>query len=309
MGSSYDSTRGMRVSSVILAVSLLFFLILLFGEPANSYTIGPNYRNISVDTRANITNAAPEVIRVRSVGSVTLVAGGIYSLEVNVTVRDYNGFADIDDVNATLHHYTSSFGAANDNNTHYFNATCAQTEQEGFYANYSCIFGMYYYALNGTWTMTVYANDTRDFRGNNTNTTSVNVLYALNVTSLIDYGELAIYDTSANRTANITNFGNANINVTVYGYGATPNDGLAMVCQVGNITISNERYSADISADFAAKQNLTSSPVSIPGFIVGKQTAPETQIINTTYWQLYVPPNPFGACNGTVVFQAEQYRG
>ena len=36
-----------------------------------------------------------------------------------------------------------------------------------------------------------------------------------------------------------------------------------------------------------------------------QQTNDAVPVINTTYWVLYVPPNPFGRCNGTVVFQAE----
>ncbi len=148
-------------------------------------------------------------------------------------------------------------------------------------------------------------NDTSSFLGNDTDNTTVNTLYALNLTNPIDYGDLAIYDTSATMTANITNFGNVPINVSVYGYGATPGDNLAMTCDQGNISISNERYAANATANFNTKVPLSGSPTQIPELTVQKQTLPGTQIVNNTYWQLYVPPNPFGVCNGTVVFQAE----
>jgi hypothetical protein len=148
-------------------------------------------------------------------------------------------------------------------------------------------------------------NDSYGFQTTNTSDITVNGLLALNVTPLIDYGNLAIGDTSLNKTANTTNFGNLPINVSVYGYGATAGDGLAMVCDVGTISIENEKYSADIADDFAAKVALSGTPTQIAGLTAQKQTTPGALITNTTYWQLYVPPNPFGVCNGTIVFQAE----
>jgi len=29
-------------------------------------------------------------------------------------------------------------------------------------------------------------------------------------------------------------------------------------------------------------------------------------VVNSTYWRLYVPPNPFGNCSGVIVFSAVQ---
>jgi len=91
----------------------------------------------------------------------------------------------------------------------------------------------------------------------------------------------------------------------VYGYGNVSGDGLAMVCDQGNITIDNERYSVDIADTWATKTQLSGAGTQISNLTISKQTVPATPIINVTYWQLFVPPNPFGVCNGTVVFQAE----
>jgi len=274
--------------------------VLMPGQPFQ-----PNYRNISVDTTANITNAAPEILSIAVDDPVTLTAGFTQGVSCNVSIRDYNGFADLDTVNGTFFHSTSALFAANDNNTHYENASCSTTGQSGFYANYTCTFDLYYYAEPVSWNCTVFVNDSFGFAANNTINSTVNSLLALDVTSLIEYGNLAIQDTSANKTANVTNFGNVPINVSVYGYGNTSGDGLALYCEQGNITIDNEKYSANINDNYAAKTSLTGTGVQIPALTVGKQTVPTTPIVNTTYWQLYVPPNPFGVCNGTVVFQAE----
>jgi len=287
--------------AILLLVGILFFSGLEFSE---GFTVGPNYRNVSVDTTANITNARPEILNLTFVDPVTLTAGSTYPLEINVSIRDWNGGADLDAVNGTIFASTSSLGAANNNNSHYSNSSCVEIAQNGVYANYTCTFNVYYYANPGSWNVTVFANDTSSFQGNGSDSFSVNTLFALNVTSPIDYGDLAIEDTSANETANVTNFGNTDINVSVYGYGATPGDGLAMVCDQGNITIDNQKYSASIVDDFIAKTSLTGSSAQISGLTIGKQTT-STQVINTTDWQLFVPPNPFGVCNGTVVFQAE----
>lgn len=287
--------------AVLLLVSILFFAGLEFSE---GFSVGPNYRNVSVDTTANITNARPEILNITFTDPVTLVAGGTYPLEVNISIRDWNGGNTLDTVNGTIFDSTSTLYGADDNNSHYSNSSCAEVAQNGVYANYTCTFDVYYHANPGVWDVAVFANDTNGFDGNGTDNFTINTLYALNVTSPIDYGDLAIEDISPNMTANVTNFGNIEINVSVYGYGNTTGDGLAMVCDQGNITIDNQKYSANIADDYATKTSLTSSATNIQGLTVSKQTTP-AQIVNTTYWQLFVPPNPFGVCNGTVVFQAE----
>ncbi|MBR9702856.1 hypothetical protein GOV10_02380, partial [Candidatus Woesearchaeota archaeon] len=273
---------------------------------SSGYTIGPNYRNISVDTQVNITNSNPVItsISLSEPANITLNAGGTYTLECNVSVRDYNNWDDIDTVNATLLREGTAYGAALNNNTIYRNSSCTRYQQGGFYANYTCAFDVLYYSEPGAWNCSVYVNDSYDVQHNATNQTHIDGFLALNVTTLIDYGQMDIGQTSLNKTANITNFGNLPINVSVYGYGATGGDGLAMVCTVGNIPIVNEKYSPVLTDDFAAKVSLSGTPTQIVALTTPKQTT-NNQVINTTYWQLYIPPNPAGLCNGTVVFQAE----
>jgi hypothetical protein len=148
-----------------------------------------------------------------------------------------------------------------------------------------------------------YTNATR--AQSNYNTTHIDGLFALNVsTTLIDYGNLAVGDQSASQNVNISNLGNYNINVSVYGYGNVSTDGLAMYCQIGNIPISNEKYNLIGGASLAAYTNLSNVSTQIAGLTV-RQQRNQTVSKNQTYWILYVPPNPFGRCNGSVVFQAE----
>ena len=127
----------------------------------------------------------------------------------------------------------------------------------------------------------------------------------MNVTDGIDYGNVAVEEYSGNVTANVTNFGNMRINVTVQGYGARLNDGLAMNCSLGgNITVGNERFSLE-DVDWASKIALTSASQQLPNLTMPKQND-SNQVINSTYWQIYIDSlnNPGGNCTGYVIFTA-----
>ena len=110
---------------------------------------------------------------------------------------------------------------------------------------------------------------------------------------------------TGNVTANITNFGNMAINITVEGYGARRGDGLAMNCSLGgNITVGNERFSA-ADVDWSSKTPLNSSPQLLSNLTLLKQND-SNMITNTTYWQLYINStnNPGGNCTGYIIFTA-----
>lgn len=295
---------------MLLAVVLIYNALFSF-----SYSIGPNYRNISVDTRVNITNAKPEVLLVVIDDPITLSAGTSRIVSCNATVRDWNGYADINNVTATFYdNNTQGPGSADDNNDHYTNSSCNYTGDDGNFTRYfTCNFTVWYYANNGSqWVCNVTATDSYAFNSsvNNSNslanTTSISQLLALNVTQLIDYGNMAVGDTSNAVEANVTNFGNYDINISLKGYGATEGDGLAFVCDIGTITIANEKYSLNQTGDFSIDYtSLSTSFTQLGGLTLPQQINDSLQVMNNTYWRLYVPPNPFGQCNGTVVFQAE----
>ena len=82
--------------------------------------------------------------------------------------------------------------------------------------------------------------------------------------------------------------------------------GLAMVCDQRNLTLPNERYSLT-STDYDSMTPVTGSPVTIGGLRIEKQVQPSVFMVNSTFWRLHVnvTTNPFGVCNGTVIFAAE----
>jgi hypothetical protein len=170
---------------------------------------------------------------------------------------------------------------------------------------------MWYYANNGSWRVNATVNDNYATKDNDYGNASISALLALNVTNLIDFGNLAVTETSPSAIqANVTNLGNVPMNVSVYGYGGNSEAagaGYAMLCEQRNITISNERYDLNSATLYDSMTPLTGSYVPIPGIKIIKQTQPEVYMVNSTYWRLHVnlTNNPFGICNGTVVFSAE----
>lgn len=306
----------------IIAIAFLFSMILFMLPRAIAPNIvGDNHRNITVHTYLNITHSKPDVLNVTvseapnvSMNNITLVAGGTKKVLCNATVRSWEGFIDIQKVNATLYHLaTSSSNSSDDNNSHYTNVSCAINSSLGpFIGWYECYFDVMYYVNNGTWVCNVsvansYTVVNSNFTGSGYNTTVFYPLYALNVTDGIDYGGVAVEEYSTpDRSANLTNLGNMNINITVEGYGVTRGDGLAMNCSLtGNIAVENERFSASSGQAYGAKTPLTSAAggVMIPSLTMPKQIN-STLVENSTYWQIYVPPNPAGNCTGNIIFTA-----
>jgi hypothetical protein len=307
-----------REKVIVIMVSLLLLaLIVVFTTPLGMAPniIGPNYKNVTVWTHANITNSKPEVLNVTiyeamnsSNRNITVISGYTRTVFCNASVRDWNGFGDIVYVNASLwHRSTSTYDSADDNNTHYTNFSCTTNASSGAYTGwYVCSFDVLYYSNNGTWWCNVTVMDTVNKTGWNNGTVNFLPVYALNVTDGIDYGDVAVEDyTAPDKSANVTNLGNMAINVTVQGYGARLGDGLAMNCSLnGNISVANERFALVDGVAYGSKTALANTPVLMPGLTMPKQTVPGNYIVNNTFWQLYVPPNPAGNCTGYIVFTA-----
>lgn len=320
MRKSNFTIRNLRYLSLnenkIFMILFVFFLVFLIfkGIPVTSWGPGTNYKNYSVHTTVNVTNAYPEIINIscNSGQSVILTAGTTKTINCTVKIRDYNGWNDINYVNGTFYYYLNVSSDPDDNNVHYTNTSCSQTSNDGQYiVNWTCSFDAWYYANNGSWRVNATANDSYATKDNDYGNASISALLALNVTSLIDFGNLAVTETSPSAVqANVTNLGNVPMNVSVYGYGGNSEvagAGYAMLCEQRNITISNERYDLNSATSYDSMIPLTVSYASVSGLKIIKQTQPGAYMVNSTYWRLHVnlTNNPFGICNGTVVFSAE----
>jgi len=305
MGEVNTKGKGGFLAWMIILGVLAYSLGLSFF--AYSWTPGPNYRNVTVDTTVNISGSTPTILSVVMQNPITLNAGVERFITCNVSIRDYNGFADLQVVNASLFHSTSTEGAALDNNTRYVNTSCSPVSQSGIYANYSCGFALEYHALNGTWNCTARVNDSLNLQSLNSNRTNISALYALNITpTLIDFGVIDAGTYSNNISVNVTNIGNLNINVSVLGYARNMSDGYAFVCDFGNYTIGMLKFAANLTASYQQKQNLSSAYQAIAGLRINKTTN-TSYSFNETYWQFYAEPTQvaFGNCTGYIVFQAQ----
>jgi hypothetical protein len=300
-----------------LKLTLLVGIVLYFMFSAfftYSWSPGPNYRNVTIDTTVNITNAPPAVLSViieASATNITLTAGTFKNITCNATVRDYNGGSTITNISATFYNNaTNTSFSADDNNTHYTNTNCTLGNFDTYTRNVSCSFSVQYHADVRWWACNVTATDPYVFTNTSRqqslqNITFINQLLALNVTPLIDYGNLAVGDIAAPQQANVTNLGNWNINISVRGYGLNVTDGLAFYCDIGNIALMWEKYNVIGGSDITVYTNLTNISRQIPTLTVMQQQNDSQPVINATYWTLVVPNTAFGRCNGTIVFQAE----
>ncbi|MBR9677101.1 hypothetical protein GOV04_03100 [Candidatus Woesearchaeota archaeon] len=284
-------------------ILILLTAVILFG-PALAY----NFEYVNVSTKVNVTNTGPSILQVivNQGSNIVLNAGRTIAINCSVSILDYNGFGDIQGVNATFYYSLNASNQANDNNEHYNDSTCTEIDTDGNYANYTCIFDVEYYAFNGTWWCNATVIDDWNFTDIAWNSSTISSLYAINVTpGLLDFGNLSVGDNSTTIVANVTNWGNRNINVTVEGFGVTPGDGLAMDCPVENITIENLKFSLNASDTLNQRTNLTSgSALNVTNLTIISRLSDSTVTYNSTYWQLYVPPNPFGVCTGFIQFTA-----
>jgi hypothetical protein len=309
-----------KIGILAIAIAIFFILVLTPPKAIAPNVVGPNYKNVTVYTNLTITSSKPDVLNLYifdstnfSAINITLSAGYTKQINCNATVRNWQGVNDITLVRGVLwHNSTSTFGGANNSNNHYANASCfVNTTLTPFTAVYTCSFEIQYHANNGTWACNMSVENTHtannsNFVGSLTNYTQIYPLYALNVTDGIDYGGVAVEDFSSERQANLTNLGNMHIGVTVEGYGQNRSDGLAMICNLtGNITVENERFSNQ-SGLFATKTPLVSTlgGITIPGLNITKTINASDPSDATTYWQIYVPPNPAGNCTGYIIFTA-----
>lgn len=263
-----------------------------------------NSRN-SVLYYFNVSVYNPEIIYVNCNQNIMLNPGTYKGVRCNISAYHPSGVALLDRLNSTFKFYTSGVYDADHPARHYTNNTCEIIGSSSTVNNYSCEYYVQYYANNGTWHCNVSIEDTDGKTGFNSTTTTIQPLYAINVSDFIDYGDVAAAQYSSEIPFEIKNAGNMNINVSVKGYGGDnpiSGDGYSFLCENRNVTVDHERYSL-VSSPYVAKSILSSVYADL-GFTITKQQEPATEMTNTTYWQIYAPPGDLAYCNGTISFLA-----
>jgi hypothetical protein len=239
-------------------------------------------------------------------------------------IYEYEGEDSLVNVSAEFYNIDeSSYGGGDDNNFHYTNESCVLNlgYGDGNQVYFECGFNVEYYASSGAWNCTALAYDNVTASRTGTNDTNVNTLLALSVPSPVNFGTIDASGVSLESELNVTNVGNAEVNLSLSGYGSTIGDGLAMNCSQGgtsipiyyekfNLTASNPG-AMTLSAMEGLYFNLTSD-VNVREFNLVSRTDdlnPNTTEVNSTYWRIYVPPGTAGSCSGNIVFGAVQAAG
>lgn len=276
----------------------------------------PIARADNATSTASVTNALPVSSSVSidaGAGSVTLTEATTTNVVVTATVTDNNGYADITSVTAKLFKTLTTAAAGDDPLNHYTksgDANCVPSAGSGLTETYTCTFAVQYYAdatdagaySADTWSAEVTPSDSdgAGTAGSN-DTIEMATTAALNVSSPIAFGALALGGITADTTAfdsTVTNTGNqATIGAQVNSSAAT-----AMTCTTGTIPVGNEKYDATSTTAFASKTALTASAVTATGVSAAKGAAGNT---DTLGWGLEMPTTGVdGSCTGTVVFTA-----
>jgi hypothetical protein len=287
----------------------------------------------NITTRLNITNTEPIVYQVvlddltdTPSGEIVLNAGDVREVYCNASASDPNGQGDLLNATATIYTLGAGYAAVDSKSTHYTNSSCREYVNVLGTTNnrtLTCRFNVEYFAQNTTWecNMTVMDNGGTQLPANRysvnasgTAQATVNELVAINLSStILDYGNLSVTETSTEKAINVTNAGNTRTNFTVLGYGGTNQSATgvgnySMLCQVGNISIDMERFSNVTGASWANMIQLNNTANIVRNVTLLNRTSETDPLAagstNVSYWKIKVPLSIGGLCNGTIQFAA-----
>ncbi len=307
--------RNTEQIAVAVAIVALAIFIGLSIDSMNVW--GGNVNNETLVTKVRVS-AVPDLFRVDIIQSpIDLTPGNLTTVNCTGQVFDPNGWDDIVKVNATIYDVAPPFGynpdpSTVDNNYRYYNTSCNCSSADTMNASCSCLFNVEYFANNGTWQCNMSITDSTNYTDNmNSSYVTLSQIIGVGIPNEIDYGNLSVTQESNYIPANISNFGNVPINISTRGWGGTQpysnafND-TCMICDWGNISIYNERYSQNTSLVFGDMTNITNTSTGLPNYNLPVRTNDINygNDTNITYWKLYIPPNVGGFCNGTIEFLA-----
>ncbi|MDA3836417.1 MAG: hypothetical protein PF542_02230 [Nanoarchaeota archaeon] len=287
-------------------------------------------QNVTVSTSLEVGAVFPEILNI-SVNDgvpVVLTPNATKTVLCQALIQDWNNDSDIVLINATLFDVSlATWDSADDNNTHYTNASCIKQNdttdlfgksEDEWHAIANCTFEVQYYANPGNWNCSVYIEDATARSNMEIDEGSINTLLAIGLQDSIDYGIVNSTEVSDEQLVNVSNVGNTQLNLTLNGYsnlGAGPNDGHAMNCSKGSykfIDIEYEKFNLtdtnpgilSLSEFEAAHVNLTSSlnPAVMEFNLDYRQNDGFNEAVKPTYWRIYVPKGLAGTCEGNIEF-------
>lgn len=207
----------------------------------------------------------------------------------------------------------SGFSDVDDNNYHYSNSSCFVNSSYGNNQSYfECGFNVFYYADYGSWRCEVFASDGFG-NGSGADLVNVNTLLSVGVEDSIGFN-LSVADSVSNETELVIyNMGNVEIDLGIYGYGASVGDGYSMSCGGGGgIDVFYQKYNltSSISGDLtllefdATYKNLSSSRVVEDFNLTSRTNDFVNDAFKSSYWRIYVPSGVGTICSGNIVLEA-----
>lgn len=284
--------------------------------------LGVTVTGAGFDVTGNLTmNSAPAIFNV-SVDDQFLTPGNEIDLAyasnitINCTavVEEYEGIGTLVNVTGRFYSNISNYSAPDDNNLHYTNNSCVRNDSYGGenQTHVSCSFVIEYYAEATNWSCTINATDEHYASRNLSDETRINTLLAIGVNSTIDFGLVNANAVTSEQVAEIINYGNVRVNLSLSGYSNFTGDGNSMWCDSNNITVGHMKYNLtssnpgaiDLATANSRYVNLSSSPVINPFNLNNRQDDSTNDATNLTYWRVFVPGSVGINCQGNIVFGA-----
>jgi len=272
--------------------------------------------NMSINSPPTFTNITVEDSFTSPENEIDLTPATTITINCEGVVSDYD--SDTSMINATAEFYssTSFYGDTKDNNTNYKNNSCTLNSSYGtsLESYFDCSFEIEYYANADSWDCTVNITDNYTASITSSDSTQINSLISLGVNSSLDFGTVDVEAVSDEELAEVINYGNVKINLSLSGYGQTPGDGNSMNCNGTNISIAYTKYnitetnpgSLDLPTFENTYKNLTSNTVIEELKLNFRQNDITNDAKNNTYWRVYVPKGVYDSCQGNIIFGATQ---
>jgi len=274
--------------------SIPFFYILLMGFGFDKTEIMAD----TATTTATISNATPTVTALTPATPITLSENSTITATSTGTVQDNNGYGEITSVTAVFYNGATNSGCSSDENNCYTGINCATSSCADTTCSITCSATVYYYAdATSSWVWYVTVSDDSSSSSTSSASVTVNTLTALDVSSSIAYGAIALGGTSDGVTTTITNTGNKD------GLDAQVSASSAMTCDTGTLTQSTQHYATSTSGFTYGDGTALSDSPTAANISISQRTGATTT--GSIYWKLQAPSSGVnGSCSGVNTFTA-----
>jgi hypothetical protein len=278
------------------------------GDPVDTYL---KVAELQLQFNPTVTN-----VSINSGADISLLPGATTTVYATGTATDLNGYTDLITATSTWYRSGVSGGAACTENANdcYISAgtpLCAFTGCSGFSCTVSCQTDFFYHAdatdaapyEGQDWLASIEVVDGNGVIDIGTAASGVEVftLHALDVTSAISYGALAVSSTtgSFNPTTTVSNLGNRPIDVNVEGSDLSDGGSSVIPVYEQRFSTTTFNYTSCVGCYTLSSTSLTTIEVDLTKPV---STAPVSDIV---YWGIEIP---FGVASnphsGTNIFYA-----